>query len=515
MGNICDKPTKVCPRYRELKVLYDISLALGKSILNIQKAFEETLLLLKKNFHLSKGIYYELNDERTELKVFASVGLNKEQELSAMYAVGEGATGIAAKYKEPVVIENVHKNILFLNKSKSLKEGDISYLAIPAISQNKLLGVLGVSLTENATTDLDEMVTILTVTSSFMAQAIQIGRTIFEEKERISEEKLYYKEEILQQNEIIGQSADVKVLLNLIKKVAPTDATVLINGETGTGKELIAKAIHNNSSRKEKPYIKLNCAAIPENLIESELFGHEKGAFTDARELRKGRFELADEGTLFLDEIGDLSPNLQAKLLRVLQEQEFERVGGSKTIKVNVRIIAATNRNLKEMIEEDLFREDLYYRINVIPIHTPPLRNRGDDIIMLSHYFLDKFSKRHAKEVYLSTEAESMLKSYTWPGNIRELENSMERAVLLSPSKDITSEVVLSVLPAKTDTLKKGAIETKNDLDDLERDTIVKALIECGGVKMQAAKKLQISYRQIVYKVQKYAISKADYKRFG
>ncbi len=510
MDYSCINPSKECPRYQELRVLYEISVALKESALGIDRAFEKTLTLLCKYFYMDKSIYYALNEDTNTLNVFASVGLSKQQELLASYKVGEGATGLAAEFLEPVVIENIHQNVLFLNKSCSLKESEISYLAVPALSQNKLLGVLGVSLTKKSLSNIEEMVTILNITASLMAQSKQIFQTITEEKKRLREEKLYYKEEILKQNEIIGFSPPLKEVLEIISKVACTSSTILISGETGTGKELIAKAIHNYSLRKEKPYIKLNCAAIPENLLESELFGHEKGAFTDAKEMRKGRFELADEGTLFLDEVGDLSLSLQAKLLRVLQEQEFERLGGAKTIKVDVRIVAATNRNIKEMVQKGTFREDLFYRLNVIPLHSPPLRNRGDDIILLSHYFLERFCRRHGKERTLLVDAEAILKQYDWPGNIRELENSMERIVLLAPSLHVNAQVIASVLPANT-TFAPKEVETRADLEALERRTIIKVLKECGGVKIKAAKQLGISNRQIGYKIQKFEISTLDY----
>ncbi|AHJ12908.1 sigma-54-dependent Fis family transcriptional regulator [Sulfurospirillum multivorans] len=510
MDTICISPIKDCPRYQELRVLYEISVALKGSELGIEKAFETTLSLLKRHFYMDKSIYYALNDESNELEVLSSVGLSKRQELLATYKVGEGATGLCAQFLEPVVIENVHQNILFLNKSCSLKESEISYLAIPALSQNRLFGVLGVSLTQKSLSDIEEMVTILTITASLMAQSQQIYQTINDEKKRLKEEKLYYKEEILKQNEIIGHSAVIQSVLDIVGKVACTSSTILISGETGTGKELIAKAIHNYSLRKEKPYIKLNCAAIPENLLETELFGHERGAFTDAKEMRKGRFELADEGTLFLDEVGDLSLNLQAKLLRVLQEQEFERLGGTKTIKVDVRIVAATNRDIKEMVRQGSFREDLFYRLNVIPIHSPSLRDRGDDIILLSRYFLERFCRRHAKERSLMNDAETLLKAYNWPGNIRELENCMERIVLLAPSLHVNAHVLSSVLPAKTQVDIK-VFETKADLEELERQTIIKVLKECSGIKIHAAKKLGISNRQIGYKIQKFEIGVEEY----
>ncbi|WP_051428219.1 sigma-54 dependent transcriptional regulator [Lebetimonas sp. JS085] len=281
----------------------------------------------------------------------------------------------------------------------------------------------------------------------------------------------------------------MKKIFNLVEKIAPSDATVLIRGETGTGKELIATAIHNLSRRKNGPLIKLNCAAISETLLESELFGHEKGAFTDAKETKKGRFELANGGTLFLDEIGDISPNMQVKLLRVLQEQEFERVGGVKTIKTDVRLIAATNRNLEQMVEKGKFRKDLYYRLNVIPVNLPPLRERYEDIPLIINFYLNKFMKENDKNMYLSKEAMELLIQYPWPGNIRELQNIVERIVLICPAGEIKPEMLDFVLPysfqkvygkkeAEIDTTQK--VPTKKQLQEIEKEAITKALIKTG-----------------------------------
>jgi Nif-specific regulatory protein len=246
---------------------------------------------------------------------------------------------------------------------------------------------------------------------------------------------------------IIGKSTVMQQIFSMLETVAPSDATILVRGETGTGKELIAAAIHNISPRKNGPFIKLNCAAISETLLESELFGHEKGAFTDAKEMRKGRFELADGGTLFLDEIGDITPALQVKLLRILQEQEFERVGGTKTIKTNVRLVAATNRDLEDMVKKGEFREDLFYRLNVIPINLPPLRERYEDIQLLMEHYLQKYMKEHHKKMHFSKAARDILLEYPWPGNIRELQNTMERIVLICPQGELQPEMLNHVLP--------------------------------------------------------------------
>jgi len=298
----------------------------------------------------------------------------------------------------------------------------------------------------------------------------------------------------------------------LIEQVSKSDTTVLITGESGTGKELVAHAIHYNSFRANKPFIKVNCAALPENIIESELFGHEKGAFTGAIKSRKGRFELADGGTLFLDEIGDLTPQIQIKLLRVLQEREFEKVGGTDTIKVNVRIIAATNRNLEELIEKGLFRQDLYYRLNVFPIHLPPLRDRKSDILLLTDYFVEKYSKMYSKNIRrISTPAIDMLMAYHWPGNVRELENCIERAVLVSNDEVIHGHHLPPTLQTgeSSDTIPKGPLKAK--LESIEREFILDALKSTSGNMAKASKLLGLTERQMGVRVKKYKI---EPKRF-
>jgi len=310
--------------------------------------------------------------------------------------------------------------------------------------------------------------------------------------------------------DIIGDSPKMQQVFKVIQRIAQSDVTVLVRGETGTGKELVAAAIHKRSNRKDEPFIKLNCAAITDTLLESELFGHEKGAFTDARETRKGRFELADGGTLFLDEIGDISASAQVKLLRVLQEREFERVGGSKTIKVNVRLVAATNRNLEQMVKDGKFREDLYYRLNVIPIDLPPLRERGDDIKQLVNFFLERSMKNHKKIVTITDEAMEALCNYPWPGNVRELENTIERIVLMGNEDGISKYDMLLLLPALNDQKLKSDYKPISKrtltLDEMEKEAIIEALENNDYNHSKAADELGITLRQIGYKIKKYEI---------
>ncbi|QFR48824.1 AAA domain-containing protein [Sulfurimonas lithotrophica] len=500
-----------CLTHKELLVLYDIASLISDSR-DIQKSLEKSLSALKNALDLGNCVIYKLEDE--QLSICASIGFNKHQKNISEYKLGEGATGLAAKSMEPVVIANIHNDIIFLNKSGNKNNETISYIAVPLIAENNVIGVIGANLTKSTKIDFEQTVRILTIVSSLFAQYINSNMSITKEKERLEELKLYYKMEwdskVHNFGDIIGDSEKMQNVYKVIERIAQSEVTVLVRGETGTGKELVASAIHKRSKRNDEPFIKLNCAAITDTLLESELFGHEKGAFTDAKETRKGRFELADGGTLFLDEIGDISASAQVKLLRVLQEREFERVGGSKTIRVNVRLVAATNRDLEQMVKDGEFREDLYYRLNVIPIDLPPLRKRGEDIKLLVNFFLERSMLNHKKRVSITNEAMSKLMSYPWPGNVRELENTIERIVLMGNEDGITAEDMMLLLPALNNekaSEKHMQIPFENKtLDDLEKEAIINALENSGGNLSEAAKVLGITQRQIGYKVKKYGI---------
>jgi len=339
-------------------------------------------------------------------------------------------------------------------------------------------------------------------------------RQIAELKDKLAEEKLYLEDEIRSQynfEEIIGESVVWKRALEQVETVAPTDSSVLILGETGTGKELIARAIHNLSGRRDRTFVKLNCAAIPTGLLESELFGHEKGAFTGAISQKVGRVELADHGTLFLDEVGDIPAELQPKLLRVLQEREFERLGSTRTLRVNLRLIAATNRNLAKMVADREFRSDLFYRLNVFPIQLPALRERGKDIAMLVRYFAQKHAESKGKQIErIPAESMQALERWHWPGNVRELENLIERAVIL------TRGTVLNVPLAE---LKPGpeptaAVDDVATLQDAEREHILKTLREARGLisgPQGAAARLGLKRTTLNSKMRKLGITRKDY----
>ncbi|OGW36610.1 MAG: hypothetical protein A2010_03300 [Nitrospirae bacterium GWD2_57_9] len=353
----------------------------------------------------------------------------------------------------------------------------------------------------------------------YLAKPIDLDQLVvlierISERQNLIRENTELKERLIERyqfNEIVSTSHAMEEVLNLAGRVAASNATVLLRGESGTGKELVAKAVHYNSPRANFPLIKVNCAALPETLLESELFGHEKGAFTGASARRIGRFEAADRGTLFLDEIGELTPGMQVKLLRVLQEHEFERVGGNDTIKVDVRIIAATNRDIEKAIRDDRFREDLYYRLNVVSIVIPPLRERKEDIPGLLDHFIKKYSQENRKPVSgISAEAGDALMRYAYPGNVRELENIVERAVVLSKKGVVTT----ADLPIHVRTTAGDGKFAKQDLkgslnetlDTLERGLILEALKASGGVQTRAAEKLGISERVLRYKLKKYKI---------
>lgn len=508
--------------YKEINLLYEIAVMLT-STTEILESVEKAMRKLKQHGYLERCALFRKKDDADELELLNSIDLEPYQKKMATYRFGEGATGLAAKSREPIVIENIHNNINYLNKMGNISTQMVSYVAVPLLQEDEVIGVISANIGKNSPLNFDEIVRMLTIVGSLFVGALKAQQTITKEKESLSELKTYYKEELQKDykfENIVGRSTRMQQVFGMINTVAPTDATILIRGETGTGKELIATAVHNLSRRQNGPFIKLNCAAISETLLESELFGHEKGAFTDAREMRKGRFELADGGTLFLDEIGDITPALQVKLLRILQEQEFERVGGNKTIKTNVRLVAATNRNLEEMVRKGEFREDLFYRLNVIPINLPPLRERYEDVKLLVEHYLHRFMKEHRKTMHFTKEAMELLLDYPWPGNIRELQNTMERIVLICPDGEIQPEMLAHVLPFNYQKLymqsepaptphaevHSGGPITKKSLQELERESILQALIDSHGIQTKAARLLGMTARQIGYKIKQYGI---------
>ncbi len=391
----------------------------------------------------------------------------------------------------------------------------IGLVSVPLRTDDEVIGALSIECS-NSGNGWESTVRILTMIASIVAQAARVRRDAAEQLQSLRAENERLQEEIahgFRPNNMIGNSSIMKTVYYHIEQVANSSTSVLVRGESGTGKELVAKALHEKSPRKKKPFVKFNCAALPDSIIESELFGHEKGAFTGALAMRKGRFEAADGGTIFLDEIGDISQSTQIKLLRVLQEREFERVGSQETRRVDVRVVAATSRNLEEMIEEGAFREDLYYRLNVFPIYMPPLRERKCDILMLADHFIDKFSKRLGqKRTRISSAAIDMLVSYHWAGNVRELENCIERAVLLAKGQSIKAHHLPPTLQKKTKAESSEVATLEDAVQALEREMIVDALKETGSNLAEAARRLGITERKAGLRVKKYGIDLARFK---
>jgi len=408
--------------------------------------------------------------------------------------VDESPGGLVWKTQQPLTVNDVTQERRFPKLMELLRENGVqSFCAIPLTTAQRRLGAMGFGSLHPRTYGQAEIAFMQQVARQ-VAVAVEnaLGyKQIAELKEKLAKEKLYLEEEIrIEYNfeEIIGESTTLKKVLKQVEVVAPTDSTVLILGETGTGKELLARAIHNLSGRRERTFVKINCAAIPTGLLESELFGHEKGAFTGAIAAKMGRFELADQGTIFLDEVGEIPLELQVKLLRVLQEQEFERLGSTRTIRVNVRVIAATNRDLARLVEDKGFRSDLYYRLNVFPITVPPLRERVEDIPALTRHFAQKFVQRMKKRIEtIPSEAMKALQNYPWPGNVRELENFIERAVILTHGPDLFIPIAeLKRMPGSETNSPTATLE------QAEREHILKALRESdwtiGGAAGAAAK---------------------------
>ena len=501
----------------ELSLLFEISQTIERTM-DISGELGAVLASIANHTGMLRGTLTLLNRETGEISIETAHGLSEKQLERGRYRPGEGVTGMVVQTGRPMVIPKISEEPLFLNRTRArnLAKGDISFICVPIKIGSEVIGTFSVDRLFDESVSLDEDVRLLSIIASMIAQAVRLRREAQEERQHLLEENLRLSEELRERfrpANIVGNSSAMQTVFNLIAQVAKSDATVLIRGESGVGKELVAHATHYNSLRANKPFIRVNCAALPESVIESELFGHEKGAFTGALTQRKGRFELAQGGTIFLDEIGDLSPATQIRLLRVLQEREFERVGGAETIRVDVRVITATNRDLEELMKKWQFRQDLYYRLNVFPIHIPPLRERRTDILLLADYFVEKYSKANNKDVRrISTSAIDLLTRYHWPGNVRELENVIERAVILT-SDDVVHG---HHMPPTLQTAEASGTVVRTSLEEaiesLERDMIIDALKNARGNKAKAAKALGITERIMGLRVEKHGINPRQYR---
>jgi Nif-specific regulatory protein len=501
---------------KNISILIDINQAISRN-LNLQESLQVTLQILQQAYKITSGFVLLINEDAKTLRVAAHVGLREATALKN-FKLGEGLSGRVAETGNPIIVPQVSKEPLFLNRFRSWdpeKDRDQSFFGIPIVLDYKTLGVLSVTLPFAARRDFDGTLKFLSLVASALLQPIRVAHVIAEERQKLIDENVRLKSKLKEEfgfHNIIGNSHNMRAVYEQVALVARSNTTVLLRGDSGTGKELIAEAIHYNSLRAEKPFIRVNCAAIPETLIESEFFGHEKGAFTGAVARKRGRFELADNGTIFLDEIGDLSPMTQVKLLRVLQEQTFERVGGTETIKVDVRVITATNANLENLISNNAFREDLYYRLNVFPIYLPPLRERKTDILLLADHFMLKYGRQQSKSIRrISTPAIDMLMRYHWPGNVRELENCIERAVLICKDQVIHSYHLPPTLQTAESSNTVPSLNLEKAMASYEKELIQDALKSTNGNQAKAARLLDTTERIVRYKVGKYEI---DLSRF-
>ena len=497
----------------EIAVLQEISRAVVHER-NVGRLLENVLDILHRQMGMLRGTFTLRQGD--VLQIEASHGLDAKEKQRGRYRLGEGITGTVADTGRSELIPDISKDKRFLDRTGSRRTATgIAFLCVPLFHLEQVVGTLSIDRKVEPGVNLEEDLRLLEIVGNLTADAAAASRLEHEEREHLLAENRQLREVLGSADNpgrLIGNCRSMHKIYDQIRQVAPSNATVLIRGGSGTGKELVAEAIRNLSPRKNKPFITLNCAALPENLVESELFGHEKGAFTGAVNRRIGRAEAADGGTLFLDEVGDLTMQTQVKLLRFIQERTFSRIGSNEELKSDVRLLAATSRNLEELMADGRFREDLYYRLNIFPIVLPDLNKRRCDIVLLSEHFIAKHNLRYGKAVKrLSTPAISMLMAYHWPGNVRELENCIERAVLTSADDCIHSyNLPPSLQTGETsgsELLPDGSASFNTLVNSFERELIVEALKRNSGNMSAAARSLDISPRVIHYKINRLGIT--------
>ncbi len=497
----------------ELSCIYAVSKVLSRS-LNFKETLREVLRVLHDEGHLEHGLVGLLDEASSDLLLFELHNQDKQTVANIRYRAGEGILGLVIEMDKPLIIRKLADEPRFSDKL-GIYNPALPLIAVPIRARgDEIAGVLAAQPPAELHL-LGERRRFLEMIANLIGQNVVLSNQVASDHRELQKERDSLRRKVKGEHgfaNLVGHTRAMQVVFDQARQVAKWNTTVLIRGESGTGKELIANAIHYHSPRANNAFVKLNCAALPDNLLESELFGHEKGAFTGAVSQRKGRFEQADGGTLFLDEIGEITPAFQAKLLRVLQEGEFERVGGNKTLTVDVRVIAATNRNLEQEVKEGNFREDLYYRLNVMPILMPPLRERLEDVPDLSRFLVNKISQKQGRGLDISDSAIRLLMQHNWPGNVRELENCMERAAILSTDGHIDQQVIrLTGLDsqARQPIVNEVNVQNNNkakidlnspDLD--ERERVIAALEEAGWVQAKAARLLNMTPRQIAYRIQ-------------
>lgn len=523
-GRMCDMVKA------DMETLFKVSQVLSRTP-NLRETLQEVLDILHEMDDFANGMITLLDEDTGDLilRVAHKEGVASLESVS--YRPGEGVMGEILETCVPVVVPKISREPKFLGRT-GFYNSELPFVGVPIFSGDAPMGVLAAQPICQQT-ELEDRAQFLQMIANLIAQTARLWIQLESQTRELKEERDTLRRAVQHEHgfdNIVGRSDVMRAIFEQVRLVSAWNTTVLIRGESGTGKELVANAIHYNSPRSNGPFVKLNCAALPDNLLESELFGHEKGAFTGANTQRKGRFELADGGTLFLDEIGEISSTFQAKLLRILQEGEFERVGGTKTLKVDVRVIAATNRDLEGEVERGDFREDLYYRLNVMPINMPPLRQRAEDIPALAGFLVGKIAKLQGRDLDITDSAVRVLVRHTWPGNVRELENTLERAAIMSENGVIDRDVIalsgltdrggqgaplggqaaVAPMPASPATSAPaappaGANGPNVDLNDPnldERERVIAALEEAGWVQAKAARLLGMTPRQIAYRIQ-------------
>jgi Nif-specific regulatory protein len=493
----------------ELKVLFDISQIIGQA-LDLDRTLEIVLGILSEYLSMNRATITLLDEDVNHLRIRVSHGLSKREKRRGVYHMDEGVTGMIFRTGEPAVVPDISQEPLFLNKTgaRQIDKGTISFIGVPVMLQGKPVGVLSVDRLFDEEVSFEEDVRFLTILAAVIAQLVSLNDQVKARERNLVVANRSLKATISLKSSnffAMAKSPAMVEVHQLIRKVAPTRATVLLLGESGTGKTLVAQIIHEMSNRARAPFIKVNCAAVPESLLESELFGHEKGAFTGATEARVGRVEEADGGTLFLDEIGELALATQAKLLRFIQDKEFERLGSNKTRTVDARIIAATNRDMEQAVREGVFRSDLYYRVNVFPIRIPAARERREDIGRLVEFFTSTVSREYGCDLRLTDEALQALTDYSWPGNVREMENLIERLAIISSGvvdvKDLAPYIGTATEPENPEQLS-----VLGSLAHTEKTRLKAALEKSKGIQSRAAAELGITLRQMGYKIRKYGL---------
>ena len=504
---------------QELSVLYRISQHMAQQH-DVSSLLNDVLDILALEIGIQRAAFALRRPDSDVFVVEAARGMSAEEQRRGQYGVGEGITGRVAQSGEPALVPDISQDPNFLNRTRSRQGDKTAFLCIPVVHQRIVIGTMSIDRPSAPLEVLQHDLHFLKLVGDILAEGVSRIREDIEERDGLIAENRHLRQQLgdrYHPSNMVGNCSSMRQVYDQIAQVADSTATVLVRGSSGTGKELVARAIHYSSSRRNNAFIGINCAALPENLIESELFGHEKGSFTGAAQQRKGRFELANGGTLFLDEIGDIAPSVQVRLLRALQERTIERVGGNVTIPINVRIVTATSRDLEKEIGEGNFREDLYYRLNVFPIHIPALRDRRSDIMLLADSFIHKYNEAYGKQIRrTSTAAINMMMAYHWPGNVRELENCIERAVLTSQDEVIHAYSLPPSLQTADQTntalIPREGVSLKEMLDSYEREDIIDTLKKHRGNAAAAARDLQTTPRIMNYAVKRLDITPGKYR---